>query len=160
MNREDNGELPHCPPGLEPFQNELRQSARLPDLRFFILRAADAEANEIIALQHKKTAGRTGRPKSFVAQVRNFARRHFLLAARGLAFLLLLRRKHFLPGLFRVSRARLAAFLRDLKADGINERWQRKKTLGGGQLPFGRWRALRAFDRFALDRVYLVACQQ
>ena len=161
MNSEDHGELPACSPSrLKPFQNELRESGRFPDLCSFIIRTANADANIEIALQHEKAAAGTARPKSFLAQVGNFPGRHFLLAARGLAFLQLLGRKHFLPGLLRVGRTGRAPFLSHLKADGINERGQREKTLGGSQFPCGGWSALRTFDGFALDRFYLVARQQ
>lgn len=148
------------PPGLEPFENELRKSCGFPDLSRFIIRAADADANEAIASKHEKAARRTARPESFFAKVRNFPRRHFLLAVRGLAFLQLFWRKHFLPGLFRVQSARLVALLCDLQADGINERGQRKETLGGSQFPFGCLGAFRAFNGFALDRRNLLARQQ
>ena len=161
MNAEVDGKTPaRRRSGLEPFQNELGQSSRFPDLGFFVIRAAYANANVAGPLQHVEAAGRSTCPESLLTEIGNFPGRHLLLASRGFAFLELLWRKHLFPSLLRVGRAWLTALLRELQADGINEGGQREKTLRGGQLPFRRWRGLRTFDRFTLDRFYLVTRQQ
>src|SRR5688572_28096963 len=161
MKSKDDGDRPAgCRPGLEPFQNELRESCRFFDLGLFVVRAANTDANVVAPLQYVESAGRSAGPERLIPEIRKFPRGNFLLAARGFAFLELFRRKHFGPDLLQFGRTRLVALLCNLKADGINEGGQLKEALRGSYLAFRRWRGLRAFDCFTLDRFYLVARQQ
>lgn len=161
MKKKDDGDRPaRCRPGLEPFQNELRQSCGFSNLGLFVIRATDADPNEAAPLQHVEAASGPACPERLFTEPRNFPGRNFLLASRGFAFLELFGGKHFSPDLLRLGRARLAPLLSDLKADGIDEGGQREKALRGGQLSIRRWRGFRAFDCFTLDRFYLVTRQQ